>query len=506
LNLCGKILETQSAGLEPTAENQAAVAAAAGNLERVAERLDALDAEARRHYRQLAAGLGATHRAVREEGAASAARDARTHDELSEIKAQIAKTQELMEQVREIFPVEIGRDPSERRLTPEQEQKVREWEERGDREKQALAKIARKEHAEADRIIQELKLAPLAEFFRLLILDGTNRYDEGRFDEAIGPFEQALALRPDDPYARTWAAIAHSQARLGDIAAHRRRAIDLLAGNLALHPDHSPDWARTQNNLGIAWATLPTGDRGENLRKAIAAYTAALEVFTRAAHPADWAATQNNLGAAWADLPTGDRGENLGKAIAAYTAALEVRTRAAHPADWAMTQNNLGVAWADLPTGDRGENLRKAIAAYTAALEVYTRAAHPVEWATTQNNLGNAWLNLPTGDRGENLGKAIAAYTAALEVHTRAAHPLDWAETRFNLGLAHAGLAGAGGGCADWRQAIGQVKAAAGVLTEAAFPHHFRERIAPMLALLRTGWREAGCGSDAEFEAIPPAE
>ncbi|MDA2915165.1 tetratricopeptide repeat protein, partial [Acidobacteriia bacterium AH_259_A11_L15] len=82
------------------------------------------------------------------------------------------------------------------------------------------------------------------------------------------------------------------------------------------------------------------------------------------------AMTQNNLGIAYGDLPTGDRGENLGKAIAAYEAALTVRTREQFPVQWAGTQNNLGVAYKNLPTGDRGENLGKAIAAYEAALEV----------------------------------------------------------------------------------------------------------------------------------------
>ena len=38
--------------------------------------------------------------------------------------------------------------------------------------------------------------------------------------------------------------------------------------------------ARLQNNLGIAYRNLPTGDRGDNLRHAISCYEQALEVFT----------------------------------------------------------------------------------------------------------------------------------------------------------------------------------------------------------------------------------
>ncbi len=54
----------------------------------------------------------------------------------------------------------------------------------------------------------------------------------------------------------------------------------------------------TQNNLGIAYANLPTGDRGENLRRAMEYYEAALRVYTEEAAPTNWAMTQSNLGAA----------------------------------------------------------------------------------------------------------------------------------------------------------------------------------------------------------------
>ncbi|MBI4489703.1 MAG: tetratricopeptide repeat protein [Deltaproteobacteria bacterium] len=86
------------------------------------------------------------------------------------------------------------------------------------------------------------------------------------------------------------------------------------------------------------------------------------------------AGCQNNLGNAYQNLPTGDRGENLKKAIACYEAALRVRTERDFPVDWAMTQNNLGGAYSELPTGDRGENLKKAIACYEAAIRGYEAA------------------------------------------------------------------------------------------------------------------------------------
>ena len=71
--------------------------------------------------------------------------------------------------------------------------------------------------------------------------------------------------------------------------------------------------------------------------------------------PLACAATQNNLGAAYSDLPVGDRGENLKKAIECYEAALRVRTETDFPQAWANTMCNLGLAWWDLAdhSGDR---------------------------------------------------------------------------------------------------------------------------------------------------------
>ncbi len=175
-----------------------------------------------------------------------------------------------------------------------------------------------------------------------------------------------------------------------------------------------PVIAACQNNLGNAYWNLPTGDRAENLKKAIACFEAALRVRTERDFPVDWAMTQINLGNAYGHLPTGDRAENVKKAVACYEAALRVYTEREFPVNWATTQNNLGTAYQNLPTGDRDENLKKAIACYEAALRVRTERDFPVDWATTQNNLGTAYGDLPTGDRAENLKKAIACFEAAI--------------------------------------------------------------------------------------------
>ena len=51
----------------------------------------------------------------------------------------------------------------------------------------------------------------------------------------------------------------------------------------------------TQNNLGIAYAELPAGDRAANLQRAIACFTEALRFYTAEAAPADHRQTALNL-------------------------------------------------------------------------------------------------------------------------------------------------------------------------------------------------------------------
>jgi tetratricopeptide (TPR) repeat protein len=173
----------------------------------------------------------------------------------------------------------------------------------------------------------------------------------------------------------------------------------------------------TQNNLGLAYGDRIRGERADNLERAIAAYEAALAVYTREAFPANWATTQNNLGSAYLYRIRGKRAENLEQAITAYEAALAVYTREAFPETWAMTQNNLGSAYLYRIRGERADNLEQAIAAYEAALAVRTRSAFPETWAMTQGNLMEALVErFKLTGAAEDLDAAIAELEAAVEL------------------------------------------------------------------------------------------
>jgi len=249
-----------------------------------------------------------------------------------------------------------------------------------------------------------------------------------------------------------WAALqsdlGHAWERMprGNRAENIHKAIECFnrALEVRTREQHPVSWARLQSNLGNAWLQLPaSGGPGggaelrQNVEKAVACHMAALEVWSREGRRHEWAATQNNLGNAWALMPTAtdaagleEREKNLRRAVSFYRAALEVRTRAHNPQEWASTMNNLGTALMNMPIhppeskrpANKMNPLHEAITCFEKALEVRTRDAHPLEWAKTQTNLGQAYARLTDGDRVENLQEAAAYFENALEVYTAAAH------------------------------------------------------------------------------------
>ena len=109
--------------------------------------------------------------------------------------------------------------------------------------------------------------------------------------------------------------------------------------------------------------------------------------------------------------------------MAAYRAALEVFTRDDYPLAWAAAQNNLATALVDQaerePDAVAAALLHQAEAAHLSALEVWPRAEHPVDSAMAEKNLG--FVQEARGDRAgdgtaEAYAAAIARFDSALEV------------------------------------------------------------------------------------------
>jgi len=258
---------------------------------------------------------------------------------------------------------------------------------------------------------------------------------------AIAYYKKALCIynKKDFPYeyAKTQNHLGEAYRNLPtvDKSKNLKNAIACYENALCIYTEKEfpYDYACSQINLGNAYSELPPNeDRTENIKKAITCYNNSLKIFKKDDHlnyetVQNYATVQNNLGNAYSFLPTGDRAENLKIAIACYNNALEIHTEKDFPYEYARTQNNMGTAYNSLPTGDRSENLKRAISCYNNALKIRTENKFPYQYGITQTNLGVAFFELQTGDRAENLKKTIACYNNVLKVHTEKSFPYEYA-------------------------------------------------------------------------------
>ena len=83
--------------------------------------------------------------------------------------------------------------------------------------------------------------------------------------------------------------------------------------------------------------------------------------------------------------------EYVAQSVAAFRAALEVFTREQLPQQWAMTQNNLGAVLRDLgeraSEEQRAQYLRQSVEAIENALSIFTPEAAPYQNSLARDNL-----------------------------------------------------------------------------------------------------------------------
>jgi tetratricopeptide (TPR) repeat protein len=243
------------------------------------------------------------------------------------------------------------------------------------------------------------------------------------------------------------------------------------------------EWVATQYDLGKALGNSP---------EAVAAFRAALEVYTPKGTPTEWIATQRNLGNALHALAQREnnkttRTPQLEEAAAAYRAALNVHTFKATPAEWATAQNDLGDVllmlmdltdhwgWPSDTSGDEitPSHLNEAIAAYRAALEIFTREVNSTRWVATQCKIGTLLLSLGVRETGTlRLNEAVAAYRAALEAHSGEKTSIEWIRAQSGLGKTLQNLGARESGTRCLEEAADAYRAALGAFgPEPSFQH-----------------------------------
>src|SRR5262245_55604574 len=146
---------------------------------------------------------------------------------------------------------------------------------------------------------------------------------------------------------------AETSARRGEIALTRLRyseAATHFANAAAVFPPKSTYEDKRNSYLEKEASALflqgaEFGDNGA-LLSAIERRKRLLELRPREQVPLEWARTQNNLGLALWKLGERESGTaKLEEAVTAYREALKERTRKRVPLDWAKTQTNLGLVF-----------------------------------------------------------------------------------------------------------------------------------------------------------------
>ncbi|NJL63217.1 MAG: tetratricopeptide repeat protein [Nostocaceae cyanobacterium CSU_2_110] len=259
---------------------------------------------------------------------------------------------------------------------------------------------------------------------------------------SIISYEIVLNIFTQQSFPSEWAksqsnlSVLYASRIIGDKANNLERSIAALKKCLDIYtPEDFPyEWGVIKNNLGIAYRDRNIGDKASNIEQSITSLQSSLSVRTEDNFHYEYAMTQYNLGLAYIDRANGDITDNIEKSITALQKSLQIQKYYNFSTDWAMTQNALGTAYERRILGDIASNIEESIAYYQEALTIINHDNLPYQWAQIQHNLGNAYYQRINGDKENNIEISITAYLNALTVRTYEDFPYEWTQTQGNLG------------------------------------------------------------------------
>ncbi|MGE0811729.1 MAG: hypothetical protein AB7O28_15805 [Vicinamibacterales bacterium] len=203
-----------------------------------------------------------------------------------------------------------------------------------------------------------------------------------------------------------------------------------------------PDWWPLLHfNLGNAYLSRRSGDGDQNREAAIGAFSFVLSSVSRTTHPKLWSDALNDMGNAFARLSRGDRLGNLEQAIKLYRSALEVGPPHVPLREWALTQHRLALTHLDCGTAGDGEHVEQAIDALRAALMPAEAGLSGWHRAQVMETLGRALLLRGSDDRAALLDEAVQAYWEAAEIYERDGYLSDQQRVAERIALLRLGSA-----------------------------------------------------------------
>ncbi len=220
-----------------------------------------------------------------------------------------------------------------------------------------------------------------------------------RFNEAAALLTEGIgeasALSPVLG-AQLMAQLAQIQSSLPNATV--QNTLNLWKSAIALAADTPLPHLRGDLRVGLAIALHEAaGERRELLVEAVKMYQAALHAgITIEETPETYALAQNNIGLAYLTMPMTDAGDKLRHAVAvqSFREALKVYTPETHLEAWTSTMLNMANALQYLPSARPEEHLIQAVETYEQLLEVRNKAFDPLGYARLLANQANALAHL----------------------------------------------------------------------------------------------------------------
>lgn len=196
-------------------------------------------------------------------------------------------------------------------------------------------------------------------------------------------------------------------------------------------------WGLAKMNQAVVYTFRISGDRAENIERAINIYREVEESNTLnyEQYPFDWASLMQNIAVAYRNRILGNSDENFAVVIEKNEMALEVFTPEAFPSSYATIISNLGVAYYKRSQASE-EDIERAIRCFDQARKIVTYEKDPTEWRKSMGNLGHIYMDRLKGNQYENLNSAISILEEALSKTDP--HTQEGLNMLHNLGLAYA--------------------------------------------------------------------
>lgn len=231
----------------------------------------------------------------------------------------------------------------------------------------------------------------------ILLSQASHKIELGEIESAIDLLQAASeAAKNFSPmlYGQILTSLAETQHQFFGAAANvvqtYKNALDILKkSELELVK------ASINMNLGICYQEMSKGSRGA-LLEAVKCYQESLKYFTKEKFPEEFAFAQNNLALAYLSMPMVEASDQLRVAIAiqALRETLKVYQKETHGELWASTQLNLANALQYAPSSHIEENLQEAVKLYEEILSFRQPTENPVGYARLLANQGNALAHL----------------------------------------------------------------------------------------------------------------